>query len=220
MNAAATPTPTSNPAGTAAWLLLIMAWLCFLIPFPGLGMFVGWPLNLVAFILAIVAMSKGGAWKGIVPLVLSLIASPLIYFVGVVVFAGTVSSMSRSAVEPLAEPSPAEERSDGDINIAQADAVEVGARQLYLDYQANEVAADVLYKGKQLLITGEVAAIQTDFMDKPQVQLKAGSNEQVTISGLSRDEAGALHKGDAVIAACTGNGMLLNSPVTRDCELR
>jgi len=194
MNAAATPTPTSNPAGTAAWLLLIMAWLCFLIPFPGLGMFVGWPLNLVAFILAIVAMSKGGAWKGIVPLVLSLIASPLIYFVGVVVFAGTVSSMSRSAVEPLAEPSPAEERSDGDINIAQADAVEVGARQLYLDYQANEVAADVLYKGKQLLITGEVAAIQTDFMDKPQVQLKAGSIEQVTISGLSRDEAGALHQ--------------------------
>ncbi|MEN4950270.1 hypothetical protein [Stenotrophomonas sp. TWI819] len=220
MNAAATPTPPSNPAGAAAWLLLIMAWLCFLIPFPGLGMFVGWPLNLVAFILAIVAMSKGGAWKGIVPLVLSLIASPLIYFVGGVVFAGTVSSMSRSAVEPLAEPSPADERSDGDINIAQADAVEVGARQLYLDYQANEVAADVLYKGKQLLITGEVAAIQTDFMDKPQVQLKAGSNEQVTISGLSRDEAGALLKGDAVIAACTGNGMLLNSPVARDCELR
>ncbi|AOX64168.1 hypothetical protein BIZ42_02345 [Stenotrophomonas sp. LM091] len=98
--------------------------------------------------------------------------------------------------------------------------VEITARQLHRDYEANEVAADVLYKGKRLLITGEVASIQTDLMDKPQVQLKAGSVDQVMISGLSREEAGALGKGDTVLAACTGNGMILGSPMTRDCELQ
>lgn len=215
MNKAAAPLPSSNPAGIAAWLMLGIAWLCFLIPFPGLGIVVGWPLNLVAFILAVVAMAKGGAGKGIVQLLLSLIVSPLVYFVGVVVFAGAIGAMSQPSAEIRADPDSATETAT-----AQAAAVEVAARQLYLDYQANEVAADVLYKGKPLLIAGEVAMIQTDLLDQPQVHLKAGPIEQVTISGLSKDEAAGLSKGDALIVACMGNGMVLGSPVTRDCELQ
>lgn len=215
MNKAAAPLPSSNPAGIAAWLMLGIAWLCFLIPFPGLGIVVGWPLNLVAFILAVVAMAKGGAGKGIVQLLLSLIVSPLVYFVGVVVFAGAIGAMSQPSAEIRADQDSATETAT-----AQAAAVEVAARQLYLDYQANEVAADVLYKGKPLLIAGEVAMIQTDLLDQPQVHLKAGPIEQVTISGLSKDEAAGLSKGDALIVACMGNGMVLGSPVTRDCELQ
>jgi hypothetical protein len=215
VNKAAAPLPSSNPAGIAAWLMLGIAWLCFLIPFPGLGIVVGWPLNLVAFILAVVAIAKGGAGKGIVPLLLSLIVSPLVYFVGVVVFAGAIGAMSQPSAEIRADPDSATETAT-----AQAAAVEVAARQLYLDYQANEVAADVLYKGKPLLIAGEVAMIQTDLLDQPQVHLKAGPIEQVTISGLSKDEAAGLSKGDAVIVACMGNGMVLGSPVTRDCALQ
>lgn len=217
MNTAAAPLPSSNPAGIAAWLMLGIAWLCFLIPFPGLGMFLGWPLNMVAFILAVVAMAKGGAGKGIAQLLLSLVASPLVYLVGVVVFAGTVSAIGQPALDAQAN---AEKGRQQDITIAPVVPVEITARQLYRDYEANEVAADVLYKGKRLLITGEVASIQTDLMDKPQVQLKAGSVDQVMISGLSREEAGALGKGDTVLAACTGNGMILGSPMTRDCELQ
>ena len=215
MNTAAAPLPSSNPAGLAAWLMLGIAWLCFLIPFPGLGLLLGWPLNLVAFILAIVAMAKGGAGKGIAQLLLSLIASPAVYFAGVVIFAGAVGAVSQPSSK-----GDAEQRHAEDTAIARVAPVEVAARQLYLDYQANEVAADVLYKDKPLLIAGEVAAIQTDLLDKPQVDLKAGSFEQVMMSGLSKDEAAALRKGDAVVAACTGNGMILDSPVTRDCELQ
>jgi len=44
------------------------------------GGFVGWPLNLVAFILSIVVMSKGNTKGGLIPLLCSLIVSPLIYF--------------------------------------------------------------------------------------------------------------------------------------------
>jgi hypothetical protein len=215
VNTAAAPLPSSNPAGLAAWLILGIAWLCFLIPFPGLGLLFGWPLNLVAFILAIVAMAKGGAGKGIAQLLLSLIASPAVYFVGVMIFAGAVGAVSQPSSK-----GDAEQRHAEDTAIARVAPVEVAARQLYLDYQANEVAADVLYKDKRLLIAGEVATIQTDLLDKPQVHLKAGSFEQVMMSGLSKDEAAALRKGDAVVAACTGNGMILGSPVTRDCELQ
>ncbi len=197
--------------------MLGIAWLCFLIPFPGLGLILGWPLNLVAFILAVVAMAKGGAGKGIAQLLLSLVASPLVYLVGVVVFAGTVSAIGQPALDAQANAGKGRQQ---DITIAPAAPVEITARQLHRDYEANEVAADVLYKGKRLLITGEVASIQTDLMDKPQVQLKAGSVDQVMISGLSREEAGALGKGDTVLAACTGNGMILGSPMTRDCELQ
>lgn len=84
--------PTPNTAGRAAWICLGVAWLCFLLPVPGLGLFAGWPLNLVAFILAIVAMSKKGAMAGLVQLLASLIASPIIYFVGLAVFVGAVAS--------------------------------------------------------------------------------------------------------------------------------
>ncbi|NYF34733.1 hypothetical protein [Stenotrophomonas sp. JAI102] len=197
--------------------MLGIAWLCFLIPFPGLGMFLGWPLNMVAFILAVVAMAKGGAGKGIAQLLLSLVVSPLVYLVGVVVFAGAIGAISQPALDAHAH---ADKGSQQDVAIAHVAPVEITARQLYRDYEANEVAADVLYKGKRLLISGEVVSIQTDLMDKPQVHLKAGSIEQVMISGLSKEEAGVLSKGDAVLAACTGNGMILGSPVTRDCELQ
>jgi hypothetical protein len=217
VNTAAAPLPSSHPAGIAAWLILGIAWLCFLIPFPGLGIFLGWPLNLVAFILAVVAMAKGGAGKGIAQLLLSLVVSPLVYLVGVVVFAGAVSAISQPALDAKA---PADKGSQQDIAITPVAPVEITARQLYRDYEANEVAADVLYKGKRLLISGEVAAIQADLFDEPQVLLKAGSVEQVMISGLSREAAGALSRGDAVLAACTGNGMILGAPVTRDCELQ
>ena len=80
--------PQGNTAGRAAWICLAIAWVTFLVPIPGIGLFVGWPLNLVAFILAIVAMSKHGAGAGLWQLLASLIASPIVYFVGIAVLAG------------------------------------------------------------------------------------------------------------------------------------
>lgn len=85
----------ASPAGKAAWIVLMIAWACFLIPFPGLGLFVGWPLNLAAFILAIVAMANGGAMKGIIPLVLSLVGSPIVYLIGTMLLMAGVGAISR-----------------------------------------------------------------------------------------------------------------------------
>lgn len=76
-----------NAAGKAAWICLAIAWIAFIIPFPGTGIFIGWPLNLVAFILAIVAMSKSGTNAGLWQLLASLILSPIIYFIGIAALA-------------------------------------------------------------------------------------------------------------------------------------
>ena len=85
-----------NTAGRAAWICLAIAWVTFIVPFPGIGLFIGWPLNLVGFILAIVAMSKHGATAGLWQLLASLIASPVVYFSGLAVFAGVVGAAGQA----------------------------------------------------------------------------------------------------------------------------
>lgn len=77
-------------SGRAAWILLVIAWIAFLIPLPGLGV-VGWVLNFVAFILAIVALSQGGTKAGIWQLLAAIIVSPIVYwFIGIPLMAGLV----------------------------------------------------------------------------------------------------------------------------------
>jgi len=72
--------PNQGPV-KAAWIVLLLAWAMFLIPVPFSGVFIGWPLNLVAFVLSIVVMSKGNTKGGIILLLMTLIVSPFIYFV-------------------------------------------------------------------------------------------------------------------------------------------
>jgi hypothetical protein len=92
VNASTVATNPGNTAGRAAWICLAIAWVTFLVPIPGIGLFIGWPLNLVAFILAIVAMSKLGANAGLWQLLASLVASPIVYFVGIAVLAAFFSA--------------------------------------------------------------------------------------------------------------------------------
>lgn len=86
----------NNAAGRAAWICLAIAWGTFIVPLPGIALILGWPLNLVAFILAIVAMSKLGAGAGIWPLLASLIVSPIVYFVGLAVLAGFIGAAGQA----------------------------------------------------------------------------------------------------------------------------
>ena len=72
--------PRRSTAGRAAWTCLIIAWVFFILPIPGFGI-IGWMLNLVAFILAIVAMAQSGAMAGLWQLLASLIISPIVYWV-------------------------------------------------------------------------------------------------------------------------------------------
>jgi len=77
--------PNKGPV-KATWILLILTWILFTV-FPVVGGFVGWPLNLVAFILSIVVISKGRAMSGIILLLCSIIVSPVVFWsIGPMIF--------------------------------------------------------------------------------------------------------------------------------------
>jgi hypothetical protein len=78
----------------AGWITLGITWLLFLIPFPGLGI-LGWVGNLVALVLAIVVLAKGETAHGVGQLVCSLIVSPLVYFIGLVLFVGAMGALEQ-----------------------------------------------------------------------------------------------------------------------------
>jgi len=241
LNAVADTNVQASPAGKAAWITLAIAWLCFLIPFPGLGLFLGWPLNLVAFILAIVAMSKGGAKKGLFQLLGSLIVSPVVYFIGLAIFAGAVGGLSeknkaqmeaalaeantaaqtaQADVDAAASTAAAEVANAADVAVPAGNALEVSTATLFQDYQDNEIAADAKYKGKALVVSGTIEAIASDFSNKPIVQLSAGSFGQVHASDLPLDVAAGLKKGQKITLACTGGGEMLSFPMLSDCTVQ
>jgi hypothetical protein len=70
-----------RPPVKAGWICLVVAWLLFLIPIPGLGL-VGWAFNLAAFIVSIIVMVKGRVGAGVAQMVCSLVVSPLMYVIG------------------------------------------------------------------------------------------------------------------------------------------
>ena len=72
---------SQRPPVKAGWICLIVAWVLFLIPIPGLGI-IGWALNLAAFIISIIVMVKGRVGAGVAQMVCALTVSPIMYFVG------------------------------------------------------------------------------------------------------------------------------------------
>lgn len=101
----------------------------------------------------------------------------------------------------------------------EAPPVDVSSAKLFADYEANEVAADLAYKGKRLAVKGIVKSIDKDFMDNPVVVL-ATPNQFAGISAkFSKDAIGQLaqlKKGAIVTLTCTGAGKVLTSPML-DC---
>lgn len=219
MNATSDAAQPHKPAPVkATWVCLIVAWVLFLLPIPGAGLFVGWPLNLVAFILAIVVMARGFTSKGLIALIASLVVSPAIYFIGLAVLAGTAAGVSDVAKSSAATSSMSAEPAQA---APPADAMKVSARDMFKAYEANEIAADQQYKGKAIEMTGIVESISSDMMDEPVVQLATGNEFQsVNARGLPKAVAGNLSKGQSITLNCKGGGEIVGSPVLDDCSLR
>lgn len=102
---------------------------------------------------------------------------------------------------------------------APAPAIEVTARALFAEYEANEVAADMKFKGKQLAVTGTVASINKDFKGDVWVGL-ATENEFMPVhaEGFSPNQVADLKKGQKIKITCTGKGMIVGSPMLKKCS--
>ncbi len=94
----------------------------------------------------------------------------------------------------------------------------VSATELLTDYQANEVSADDKYKGRLLKVTGKVSEIRKDAFDTVIVEI-ATSNRFMGVKtyGIPSNIAGMMGKGDKYGLLCKGGGMILGSPVLREC---
>ena len=73
----------------AMWIVMILAWVFFLLPLPGTGIFIAGPLNLAAFILAIVCLVRSKVAQGVLGLIGTLVISGILYFVGTAATIGT-----------------------------------------------------------------------------------------------------------------------------------
>jgi hypothetical protein len=98
----------------------------------------------------------------------------------------------------------------------------VGSIRLFQDYDANEVAADNLYKGRPVRVTGRVIAVEKNLMGAAVLGLVSGHTmfrTMATLTPTDTPRAATLAKGDTVLVQCTGAGSMLRMPLLDDCSL-
>ena len=123
----------------------------------------------------------------------------------------------------------------------EKDLVGVTAEQAFKKYAANEVAADNEFKSKYVIITGKVLEISKDWqnsvvltlragpglMDRVQLRLFERQISMVSATGTGTsitskkvdDVADKIKVGQQIEAECKGSGMVLKTPIFRECLL-
>jgi hypothetical protein len=90
----------------------------------------------------------------------------------------------------------------------------VNASVLSSSYEKNEVAADQMYKGKRLAVTGRVGKIGKDILDSPYLILDEGEfglgGVQAFFSDSDLPELAKLTKGQTVQVVGTCDGLMIN----------
>lgn len=91
--------------------------------------------------------------------------------------------------------------------------INVSPRDLYADYEANEVAADLKYKDKVLVVRGVVDNIGKDITDDIYVTLKTGEmfgSIQCFFADSHVNEAASLAKGQTITIKGKCSGKMMN----------
>lgn len=100
--------------------------------------------------------------------------------------------------------------------------IKITAKELMSEYKANEIAADNLYKGKLLEVSGNVDNIGKDILDSPYITLKTNEmfdTVQCMIKDSEVDKASILKEDDSIIleGKCSGGGLFL---LLKDCIIK
>ncbi len=96
----------------------------------------------------------------------------------------------------------------------------VTAKKLYADYEANEIAADDIYKDKLIQLTGTVRSINKDFMDDPYLIISAGEFKDIHCSMQNNDELKACRKGQKITIKGIGGTMIIGTPSIEKCTIQ
>lgn len=148
---------------------------------------------------------------------------------GVLLVVGMIGNALKSPEEKAAEKAAsanrsAQTRADKEAANAQALAAlpTVTAREMARDYDANTVAADQKYKGKQFKVTGTVTNINTDRWGYPYVTM-GGTDEftqpQFAFGKGSANQLANVKKGEKLTLLCEGNGDVVKTPMSENCNI-
>jgi hypothetical protein len=95
---------------------------------------------------------------------------------------------------------------------------EVTATKLFRDYQDNEVAADDIYKGKKLAVTGIIDDIGNDALNDSYITLKTGYVIGSVQCYLDKKIVAKLKKGQKVVVTGRCKGLFVNVSL-KDCKI-
>lgn len=170
-----------------------------------------------AWTLVVNAYSKRGI-KGFRPQILGFCAGLAAFIVasavGTSIEKGSTTSASpgTAAATPPASATPAQ---------PQQPLLSATAENLFAEYDANEVSADQMYKGKPLVVVGAVQSIDKDAFNNIVVHLET-PNQFMSVSATLQDKyesaAAQMRKRDVVALSCVGAGRLIGSPILKDCS--
>ncbi|WP_181443603.1 hypothetical protein [Porphyrobacter sp. YT40] len=101
--------------------------------------------------------------------------------------------------------------------------IEVTSVDLAKAFEANEVAAKQTYGAAPLLVSGKVAGITLDLMDKPVVQLPGVNDFQQVQASFAGDATAAtaqLQKGQDIVLLCESVSEVIGSPMLDGCTIQ
>ena len=92
-------------------------------------------------------------------------------------------------------------------------------------YEKNEIKGDLLFKGKQFIVTGKIASIDSAINNEPAVHFLTDSgNPFQAPSAIFKDyeskieQIAELSKGEDIKLSCIGGGEVIGSPLFNNCE--
>jgi hypothetical protein len=143
---------------------------------------------------------------------------------------GSATSSATNETEPKSTPSPEGEDKATPTEESSPEpepkpkAMGVKAGKILKEFEENEARADAKYKDKTLRVTGEVAKVDTEFLDEDQYVIQVGTGEDfefsfVNCNDISSAVAQKVSKGDkvAVVGEFDDGGDL--GVELKDCEL-
>ncbi|MGH8251772.1 MAG: hypothetical protein ACREVI_13940 [Steroidobacteraceae bacterium] len=101
MNQVPDNTPNTAPATATApdmslvkpaWIVLVVGWAIMLVPFLGTGWIGGMVAGVGGCVLAIINLTRGVVGIGIAQLLCALFVTPVVYWIGILIFASAVVS--------------------------------------------------------------------------------------------------------------------------------
>ncbi len=136
----------------------------------------------------------------------------LYIFIGLVIigyFAGNNDKGSNSSYS-----------SDTEAAAPQKEIYNTTARQLFKEYEENEVATDEQLKGKLIAVRGIVQSIDKDFTNSIIIKFRT-ENEfmpaRMEMQDSEKSTAAALKKGEQVTVICEKMSRIVGSPSGRNC---